>query len=65
MILDQNYWQTFFLFIILKFSAAQATTPYTLLACLFTRSKQKWLFWKAGFYPANQSNLKSFQKVLT
>jgi len=31
---------------------------------LFTRSKQKWLFWRAGFYPANQSNLKSFQKSL-
>jgi len=21
-------------------------------------------FWRAGFYPANQSNLKSFQKTL-
>jgi len=26
--------------------------------------KQKWLFWRAGFYPANQSNLKSIQKAL-
>jgi len=24
---------------------------------LFTWSKQKWLFWRAGFYPANQSCL--------
>jgi len=31
---------------------------------LFTWSKQKWLFWRAGFYSANQSNLKSFQKSL-
>jgi len=23
-----------------------------------------WLFWKAGFYPTNQSNFKGFQKVL-
>jgi len=30
---------------------------------LFTRSKQKWLFWRAGFYPANQSNQKSFHKA--
>jgi len=27
-------------------------------------SKQKWLFWRAGFYPANQSNIKSIQKAL-
>jgi len=27
-------------------------------------AKQKWLFWRADFYPANQSNLKSFQKAL-
>jgi len=26
--------------------------------------KTKVAFWKAGFYPANQSNLKSFQKAL-
>jgi len=26
--------------------------------------KQKWLFWRAGFYLANQSNLKGFQKAL-
>jgi len=31
---------------------------------LFTWSKQKWLFWRAGFYLANLSNLKSFQKTL-
>jgi len=31
---------------------------------LFTWSKQKWLFWRASFYPANQSNLKSIQKAL-
>jgi len=31
---------------------------------MFTRSKQKWLFWRAGFYPANQSNLKGFLKAL-
>jgi len=24
----------------------------------------KWLFWKASFHPANQSDLKSFQKPL-
>jgi len=27
------------------------------LYSLFTWSKQKWLFWRAGFYPANQRNL--------
>jgi len=27
-------------------------------------SKQKWLFWRAGFYPANQSNLKSLLNAL-
>jgi len=26
--------------------------------------KTKWLFWKTSFYPANQSNLKSFLKAL-
>jgi len=26
---------------------------------LFTWSKQKWILWRAGVYPANQSNLKS------
>jgi len=26
--------------------------------------KTKWLFWRAGFYPANQSNLKIIQKAL-
>jgi len=26
--------------------------------------KTKVAFWKTGFYPANQSNLKSFQKAL-
>jgi len=26
--------------------------------------KIKVAFWRAGFYPANQSNLKSFQKAL-
>jgi len=26
--------------------------------------KTKVPFWRAGFYPANQSNLKSFQKAL-
>jgi len=31
---------------------------------LFTWSKQKWLFWRAGLYLANRSNLKSFQKAL-
>jgi len=25
---------------------------------------KKWLFRRAGFYPANQSNLKSIQKAL-
>jgi len=34
-----------------------------LLACLHD-SKQKWLFWRAGFYPANQNNLKSNQQAL-
>jgi len=38
---------------------------YVRLICsLFTWSIQKWLFWSAGFYPANQSNLKSFLKAL-
>jgi len=31
---------------------------------LFSWSKQKLLFWRAGFYPANHSNLKSFQYAL-
>jgi len=31
---------------------------------LFTWSKQKWLFWRAGFYPANQNCLKSIEKAL-
>jgi len=31
---------------------------------LFTWSKQKWLFWRAGFYPANQSNLNIILKAL-
>jgi len=31
---------------------------------LFTWSKQKWLFWRAGFYLANQNNLKNFQTAL-
>jgi len=32
------------------------------LACL--HDQNKWIFWRAGFYPANQNNLKSFQKAL-
>jgi len=35
-----------------------------IIISLFTWSKQKWLFWRASFYPANQSNLKRIQKVL-
>jgi len=31
---------------------------------LFTWLKQKWHFWKSGFYPANQGCLKTFQIVL-
>jgi len=31
---------------------------------LFAWSIQKWLFWRIGFYLANQNNLKSFQKFL-
>jgi len=31
---------------------------------LFTWSKQKWLLWRVGFYPANQSNLKSIQRAM-
>jgi len=30
----------------------------------FIWSKQKWLLWRASFYPANQSNLKSIQRSL-
>jgi len=33
------------------------------LACLRDQ-KTKWLFWRAGFFPANQSFLKTFQIVL-
>jgi len=33
-----------------------------LMACLHDQNKSG--FWRAGFYPANQSNLKSFQKAL-
>jgi len=28
------------------------------------RSKQKWLFWRTGFFPANQGFLKTFQIAL-
>jgi len=38
--------------------------PTQTTVSLFTWSKQKWHFWRAGFYPANQSNLKSFWKAL-
>jgi len=42
-------------------------TSYSILS-RFTWSKQKWLFWRAGFYSDRllfyQSNLKSFQKSL-
>jgi len=31
---------------------------------IFECPTKKWLFWGAGFYPANHSNLKSFHKVL-
>jgi len=31
---------------------------------LFTGSKQKWLFWRADFFPANQSLLNTFQMAL-
>jgi len=27
---------------------------------LFRCPQKKWPFWRAGFYPANQSNLKAF-----
>jgi len=30
---------------------------------LITWLKQKWLFGRAGFYPVNQSNLKSIQQA--
>jgi len=33
------------------------------LACLHWL-KQKWRFWRSGFYPANQSNLKSILNAL-
>jgi len=38
--------------------------PFGKLFSQFTWSKQKWLFWRAGFYPANQNKLKSFHKSL-
>jgi len=34
-----------------------------LLACLHDQNRNG-LFWRAGFYPANQSNLKSLKKTL-
>jgi len=34
-----------------------------LFISLFTWSKQKRLFWRAGFYLANQSNQKTFKKL--
>jgi len=37
---------------------------YQVTYSLFTWSKQKWFFWRAGFYPSNQNNLKSYQKAL-
>jgi len=33
-------------------------------ACLQLACLQKWSFWRASFYPAYQSNLKSIQKPL-
>jgi len=30
------------------------------IVSLFTWSIQKWLFWRAAFYPVNQSNWKVF-----
>jgi len=41
------------------------TLPCFLVSCsLFTWSKQKWLFWGAGFFPANQSFLNIFSIAL-
>jgi len=41
---------------------------HVILCCvyisLFTWSKQKWFFWRASFFPANQGFLKTFQIVL-
>jgi len=42
--------------------ARMALIRLCLLACL--HDQKKWLFWRASFYPANQSNLKSFLKAL-
>jgi len=35
--------------------------PRFVIYSLFIWSKQKWPFWRAGFYPAYQSNLKRIQ----
>jgi len=49
---------------LLFWSCKQANHVNRLMISLFAWSKPKWLFWKAGFYSANQSNQKSFQKAL-
>jgi len=36
---------------------AETNSDYSRTFSLFTWSKQKWLFWRAGFYPANHRNL--------
>jgi len=35
-----------------------------LIISMFTWSKQRCLFWRAGFFPANQGFLKTFQIAL-
>jgi len=47
-----------------KKSLDRKPAPIEVIISLVTWLNQKWLFWRAGFYPANQSNLKSFQKGL-
>jgi len=39
---------------------ALITTISNVKAGLFTWLKQNWLSWRTGFYPASQTNLKSF-----
>jgi len=43
-----------------RFASSETIEDKKQLACL--HDQNKWLFWRAGFYPANHSNLKSILK---
>jgi len=49
---------------LIEWIVTQALSIIKFSFSLFTCSKQKWLFWRAGFFPANQGFWKTFQTVL-